>query len=310
MAVEKELYYVKFKNEERYINGATIAKFLQSMLNTAHGSPEFYVAYQKDTNIEQPAPYGGVLSCEFEPFSLRGTLAQTITIDYKCKVVSEDPNVHAAVNKTLESIIGPVDGEFTVTEKNELGDGTNVKYTFWSNFRQAKPTTAGDVDNGVFPTTYNIKGYMHVVREGGALLSNSVKTYIYANRKRYEVALRSGSHGVAFNVSNPLKAGSFTAATEYLSAGYAKSFYILYKDDEICHDLRDFCERKLKDIDNPFLNFNNGKYEITIIEEYPDKEVKTRYYIIQATCERESGAYMTFALSLMQQEETVTTYNE
>ena len=308
MAVEKELYNMKFKNEEKYINGASIAKFLQTMLNTAHGKAEFYAAYQKDTNNDPAAIYGGVCSCEIEPFSLRGTLAQTITIDYKCKVVSQDASVHAAVNKTLESIIGPVDGTFFVSE-TENGEERKVEYTFWSNFRYAKPTTTGVVDNGVFPTTYNIKGYMHVVREGGALLSNTVKTYILANNIRYEVALRSGSHGVAFNVSNPLKAGCFTAATEYISAGYAKTVHILYKDDYIGEKLRDFTERTLSDDDNLFLNKSNGKYEIVIIEEYIDKEITTKYYIIQATCERESGAYMTFALSLMQQEETVSNYS-
>ncbi len=309
MAVEKELFNMKFKNEEKYINGASIAKFLQTMLNTAHGSPEFYVAYQKDTNNEPAAIYGGVMSCEIEPFSLRGTLSQTITIDYKCKVASQNAAVHAAVNKTLESILGPVDGSFYVTEKD--GDEKKtVEYTFWSNFRYGKPTTTGDVDGGVFPTTYNIKGYMHVVREGGALLSNTVKSFILANGTKYEVALRRGSHGVAFNVSNPLKAGCFTAATEYISAGYAKSFYILYKDDYIGNVLRDFTERTLADADNPFLNQSNGKYEITIVEEYPDKDITTTYYIIQATCERESGAYMTFALSLMQREETVAMYSD
>lgn len=309
MAVEKELFNMKFKNEEKYINGASIAKFLQTMLNTAHGSPEFYVAYQKDTNNEPAAIYGGVMSCEIEPFSLRGTLSQTITIDYKCKVASQDAAVHAAVNKTLESILGPVDGSFYVKEAD--GDEKKtVEYTFWSNFRYGKPTTTGDVDGGVFPTTYNIKGYMHVVREGGALLSNTVKSFILANGTKYEVALRRGSHGVAFNVSNPLKAGCFTAATEYISAGYAKSFYILYKDDYIGNVLRDFTERTLTDADNPFLNQSNGKYEITIVEEYPDKDITTTYYIIQATCERESGAYMTFALSLMQREETVATYSD
>lgn len=309
MAVEKELYNLKFKNEEKYINGANIAKFLQTMLNTAHGKAEFYVAYQKDTNNEPAAIYGGVMSCEIEPFSLRGTLSQTITIDYKCKVSSQDAAVHASVNRTLESILGPVDGSFFVSEKE--GDSTKkVEYTFWSNFKYGKPSTNGDVDSGVFPTTYNIKGYMHVVREGGALLSNSVKTFILANGTRYEVALRRGSHGVSFNVSNPLKAGCFTAATEYISAGYAKSVLILYKDDYICNALRDFTERTIADNDNPFLNKDNGKYEITIVEEYPDKDITTTYYIIQATCERESGTYMSFALSLMQQEETVNTYSD
>lgn len=321
--VEKELMNMKFKNEERYINGATIAKFLQSMLNAAHGKAEFYVAYQKDTNTDPAAIYGGVMSCEIEPFSLRGTLSQTITIDYKCKVSSQDAAVHAAVNKTLESILGPVDGSFYVSEKAADGEeARKVEYTFWSNFRYAKPTTTGDVDGGVFPTTYNIKGYMHVVREGGALLSNHVKTYILSGGKRYEVALRRGSHGVVFNVANPIKPGSFTAATEFVSAGYAKSVYILYKDDYICHLLRDLCERTLDD-DNPFVNANTGKYEITLVEEYPNmemseglpvygsvKEIKTTYYIVQATCERESGAYMTFALSLMQREENVTIYDE
>ena len=86
MAVKKEIFrknftneekyiYMKFKNEEKYINGESIAKLLQTMLNTAHGSPEFYVAYQKDTNNEPAAKYGGVMSCEIEPFSLRGTLS-------------------------------------------------------------------------------------------------------------------------------------------------------------------------------------------------------------------------------------------
>jgi hypothetical protein len=202
-----------------------------------------------------------------------------------------------------------VDGSFYVTE-TDGDEKKTVEYTFWSNFRYGKPSTTGDVDGGVFPTTYNIKGYMHVVREGGALLSNTVKSFILANGTKYEVALRRGSHGVAFNVSNPLKVGCFTAATEYISAGYAKSFYVLYKDDYIGNVLRDFTERTLADANNPFLNQSNGKYEITILEEYPDKDIMTTYYIIQATCERESGAYMTFALSLMQREETVATYSD
>lgn len=308
--LDENVFKLKFKNEEKYINGASIARLLQMMLNTAHGKPEFYVAYQKDTNNEPAAIYGGVMSCEIEPFSLRGTLAQTITIEYKCKVASQDAAVHAAVNRTLENILGPVDGSFIVTEKKDMGgEDEEVKYTFWSNFRYGKPTTTGDVDGAVFPTTYNIKGYMHVVREGGALLSNTVKSYIKVGEQRYEVALRRGSHGVAFNVSNPLKAGCFTAATEYISAGYAKSFYILYKDEYICHILRDFTEGTLADKDNPFLTAD-GKYEITIVEEYPDKQLETTYYIVQATCERESGAYMTFALSLMQREETAQSNTE
>ena len=303
MAVEKTLFNLHFKNEEHYINGYTIAKFMQSMLNAACGEPLFYVAYQKDTSNEPSAKYGGVLSCEIEPFSLRGTLAQTINIDYKCKVNSQDPKVHQQVNKVLESIIGPVDGYFTVAEDGIIDneEETKVKYTFWSNFRYAKPTTAGDVNDAVYPTVYNIKGYMHVVREHGALLSNAVKSYIVLGEDAYEVALRRGSHGVAFNVSNPLKAGNFTASTEYLSAGYAKSLYILYKDDYIGNLLRDFTENKLADENNPFLS-KNGKYEIVIREQYPDTVVTVKYYIIQATCERESGSYMTFALSLIQQE--------
>lgn len=309
MAVEKTLFNMVFKNEEKYINGTTIAKFLQTMLNTAHGSPEFYVAYQRDTNNEPEAKYGGVMSCEIEPFSLRGTLAQTINIDYKCKVASQNNAEHTKVNQTLESILGPVDGAFYVKE-GEGDDEQRVKYTFWSNFRYAKPVTTGDVDSGAYFTTYNIKGYMHVVREGGAILSNTVKTYIKKSGVNYEVALRRGSHGVAYNVSNPLKANSFTAATEYVSAGYAKSFVILYKDEYICHLLRDFCENRFSDDDNPFLNTETGKPEIIIVEEYPDAGgptiVETKYYIIQATCERESGAYMSFTFSLMQQEETVT----
>jgi hypothetical protein len=297
----ENIYGIAFKNEEKYINGVTIAKFLQMMLNTANGTPDFYVAYQKDTSNIPTAKYGGVLSCEIEPFSLRGTCAQTINIDYKCKVSSQDAKTHAKVNATLESIIGPVEGSFKVAE-NDNNNG--VTYYFWSNFTYAKPTTAGDVDGAVFPTMYNIKGYMHVVRERGAVLSNAVKSYVVLNGTRHEVALRRGSHGVSFTVSNPIKAGSFIASTEYLAAGYAKSLYILYKDDEVGRVLRDFTENRLEDKDNPFL-ISDGKYEIVIEEDYPDgKTIKTKYFIVQATCERESGAYATFALSLMQQDNT------
>ena len=308
MAVSKELWNIKFKNEERYINGTSIAKFLQTMLNTAHGKAEFYVAYQKDTNNIPTAKYGGVLSCEIEPFSLRGTLSQTVSLDYKCKVSTEDAQEHASVNKTLEAVIGVVDGTFTVKE-----DGEEVQYSFWSNLRYAKPITNGDINDGVFPTTYNIKGYMHIVREGGAVLSNNIRSYIVIDYVRHEVALRRASHGVSFAVSNPLKAGSFVASTEYLSAGFAKSLYILYKDDYICNALRNFTENNFSEEEpNPFLNKDTGKFEITICEEYPEdgkvREVETTYYIIQVTCERESGAYASFALSLMQKDTKTTIY--
>ncbi len=303
MAVEKSLWNIKFKNEEKYINGSTIAKFLQTMLNTAYGAAEFYVAYQKDTSNIPTARYGGVLSCEIEPFSLRGTLAQTVSLDYKCKVSSQDAVEHASVNKTLEAVIGPVDGSFSVQEGDNL-----INYSFWSNLRYAKPSTTGDVNDGVFPTTYNLKGYIHIVREGGAVLSNHIRSYIVLDYVRYEVALRRGSHGVSFAVSNPLKAGNLIAETEYLSAGFAKSLYILYKDDYICNALRNFAEGSFcEEEKNPFLNKETGKFEITILEEYPEdgkvREVETTYYIIQVTCERESGAYSSFALSLMKKAE-------
>lgn len=305
MAIEKQVFNMRFKNEEKYINGKSIAKLLQAILNAAHGNPEFYVAYQKDTATDKPAKYGGVLSCEIEPFSLRGTLAQTINIDYKCKVSTQNEAEHATVNKTLENILGPIDGTFDVSE-----DGTTVRYSFWSNFRYAKPFTPGELDGAAYYTTYNIKGYMHVIREGGARLSNEVKSYIKLDGVKYEVALRRGSTGVAFNVSNPLKANCFLAATEYISAGYAKSMAILYKDDIVCGLLRDFCEHIDGQNGGPFFNQETGKPEIVIVEEYPDRDIETTYYIVQLTCERESGAYMAFNLSLMHREETVITYDE
>ena len=301
MAVEKNVFDMSFKNEEKYINSASIAKLLQTMLNEAHGAPEFYVSFEWNKDNFQRAKYQGTLSMDIEPFSLRGTLAETISLELKIDVASEFETEKIAVSKTIDKIMGPVDGTFTVSEMIDEED-VAVQYEFWCNLSKARTTTSGDIgSDGAYYSVCILKGYMHVIREGGGVLSNMVKTYILINDERHEVVFKTGNAGAVFNTSNPLKAGSFLSDTEYISGAYAKSAVILYRDDYICRLLRDICERKVADKDNPFMD-STGQFLVRIIEEYPDKDLLADYYVLQATINRESGAYVSIQLALTQKE--------
>ncbi len=298
MAVDKTIFGMSFKNEEKYINSASIAKLLQSMLNEAHGSPDFYVSFEWNKDNFQRAKYQGTLSMDIEPFSLRGTLAETISLELKIDVASEFDSEKIAVSKTIDKVLGPVDGKFTVTEND-----TSVQYEFWCNLSKARTTTSGDIGTGgAYYSVCTLKGYLHVIREGGGLLSNMVRTFISVNGELHEVIFKTGNAGVVFNTSNPLKAGSFLTDAEYISGAYAKSALILYRDDYICRLLRDICERKVADKDNPFMNFYTGQCVLRIVEAYPDTDLVADYYLLQSTINRESGAYVSIQLALTQKE--------
>lgn len=302
MAVEKTLFDLSFKNEEKYINSVSIAKLLQSMLNEANGSPDFYVSFDSNKDNAPKAKYMGTLAMDIEPFSLRGTLAETISLELKINMESELESDKIAVAKTIDKVLGPVEGTFTVCETID-GEDVAVNYEFWCNLSKARTTTSGDIGNGgAYYSVCTLKGYMHVIREGGGLLSNMVKTFISIGDTLHEVIFKTGNAGVVFNTSNPLKGGSFLADTEYISGAYAKSAIILYRDDYICRLLRDICERKVADKDNPFLNTTTGEFFIRIVEAYPDKELSADYYLLQSTVNRESGAYVSIQLALTQKE--------
>lgn len=47
---------------------------------------------------------------------------------------------------------------------------------------------------------------------------------------------------------------------------------------------------------------STGQFLVRIIEEYPDKDLLADYYVLQATINRESGAYVSIQLALTQKE--------
>jgi hypothetical protein len=281
-----------FKNEEKYINASTLTSFFQSMLNAAFGEACCKVYLNSISEIGENVKYPCTLKLTIEPFSLAGANCETVNIRLALKYPTEEPNEKLRIINTLNQVIGPTNGEFTITD-----EGEEVKYTFFSDFKLREPSSDPEIINGTYRQTLSVEGNMHITRAGGGLIADMVKTYIVIGENKYEVIFRMSEDTLSVNTNTPLKVGSLIPDTEFLSLSPVKALIILYRNDYICNLIRDVIRGDC--IENPFVDSNTGKLKMRVIEEYPDKTIDKEYFVYTMKESKERGVYVTLNVALM-----------
>lgn len=294
MSVENVSRLLWYRNEEKYINEYAIANLLQDMLNQAADKPLFKVYLETKATLNMDEAYTCTLKARIEPYMLKGAHCENVYVRLTVKFPIEDVQEKLSVLNTISKCLGFVTGGFkstdTVTNKT-------VDYTFCTNFTKDETGTPENI-NSHYTGSVVMKGNMHITRADGGILSDEVQNFICLNQEKYEVIGRTVEGSWQAVTDSPIKAGSFRPETEYNAVSNAKSLILLYRNDYICNLLRDFAQGMLED-NNPFINSDTGKPELTLLETYHDKDITKTYYIYEVKETRDAGNYMALAVTLI-----------
>lgn len=270
-----------------------IARYFQSLFNEAYGESVFGVYINHAVEVETAYKYRVVMGYSYEPNSLEGTRSANYRLTF---TVNCPDGERVKMFDALQRACATHDGSFIASVDEERHEFF-LRYTL-----RIMPSGGRAIINAQDNDTLVLGCDMSIARDDGAMISDSVKTYIVADGDEYEIAYKTAEKGCEFDTESTVPFNHDGNPT-VMQKGVTNplTLFLIYQNTRVCRILRDMASGIINDGDNPFFvgNSKTSPYVMTIKEEYPDKTIESNYYLLSVKENRERGSYASLVLSLL-----------